>query len=459
MKTAGFQDKMLARLDKLDTDQIQPILMRMFEQKQLLQSVFDYLDEGVMVTDLSMRLLFTNRRARSMMGWSSTRPQAGERIHTRLKKDHPLESIIESLKEQPRDIRNYEFEYGGRQQRTVALSAMLMRMDEDVDEERTVPDEQGASGPVENEQGDPTLIVILMRDVTERIRRQAEQSRAKRLTSMATMTSGIAHEIKNPLNSLKIHGQLLQNEIEQTRQEKRNLDEAKIIRAARVLEEETERLADTVEEFLAAARPHSPNLKESSLRPMLEYVEKTFSTECERYGISMQISIDPELPPIMLDEHLMLQALRNLVRNAIEALAERTGQEDSDYKPVLDIRAGVASDAVRIVVRDNGPGIEPDVIEHIMEAYFTTKFGGTGLGLMVVDRIITEHKGALHVHSKPGEGSEFIVSLPLHQKIIRHLEHRKDEPDGNNPVGLDKFANSRNKGKAQPGHEKQSSTG
>ena len=76
MKTAGFEDKMLARLDKLDTYQIQPILMRMFEQKQLLQSVFDYLDEGVMVTDLSMRLLFTNRRARSMMGWSSTRPQA-----------------------------------------------------------------------------------------------------------------------------------------------------------------------------------------------------------------------------------------------------------------------------------------------------------------------------------------------------------------------------------------------
>jgi two-component system, sporulation sensor kinase E len=433
MKTAGFEDKLLARLDKLDTDQIQPILMRMLEQKQLLQNVFDYLDEGVIVTDLSMKLLFANRRARSMMGWTSNRPQAGEEIHTRLKKGHPLESIIESLRGQPRVIRNHEFEYGVRERRTVAFSTMLMRTDKAASPKKGAAED--SDGPVlrTDEHEDQTLIVILMRDVTERIRRQAEQSRAKRLSSMATMTSGIAHEIKNPLNSLKIHGHLLHEEIEKARQASRSLDEDKINRVARVLEEETERLADTVEEFLAAARPRSTNLEECTLKPLLEHIERVFSPECARYGIVMQISIDPEMPPIMMDEHLMMQALRNLVRNAIEALAEGADHENGEYEPVLGIRAVIAGDAVRIIVRDNGPGIEPDVIEHIMEAYFTTKFGGTGLGLMVVDRIITEHSGALHVHSEPGEGTEFIVSLPLHQKIIRHIEHRKEKLDGEDP--------------------------
>jgi signal transduction histidine kinase len=263
--------------------------------------------------------------------------------------------------------------------------------------------------------------------VTERYRRQSEQARARRLTSLATLTSGIAHEIKNPLNSLNIHAQILRGEVREAAGAGRSPDLAKTQRATEVIIEECGRLKHIVEQFIQAARPSAARFEQRDLRPLLEDLERIFRPECEQKRIRLAVTIDPELPPIPIDEHQLLQALRNLLRNAIEALAERAEKARAageDFEPRIELAARLEGDHVSLAVGDNGPGIGEEALEHIFEPYFTTKFSGSGLGLMIVFRIISEHRGALHVDTHPGEGTRFIISLPLEKRPIRLLGYQ-----------------------------------
>lgn len=414
MQPSGFEDKLLAKLDKLDPDQLQAYLIRQRAQKQFLLSVFDHLDEGIIVTDGELRILFVNRRARSMLGWPRDRTSVGERLDERIAEDHPLYEIIHSLKNDLRSIEGYEFSSGAREERTLSLSTLPMPV-------------KGAGERIDEEEN---LLIVLLHDVTERHRRQSEQARLRRLASMATLTAGIAHEIKNPLNSLNIHAQLLSAEVRQATADARSPDLAKTERATRVIMEETKRLRHVVEQFIQAARPKTPRLELRELRPLLESAERIFRPECEQAGIHLVLSIDPDLPPLMIDDHQLLQAVRNLLRNAIEALGERlerTRQSGEHFEPRLELAARLEGDRVRILVSDNGPGIADSALEHIFEPYYSTKFGGSGLGLMVVYRIVSEHRGSLHVDTQPGGGTRFIISLPLSQRPVRLLGHQTGE--------------------------------
>ncbi len=400
---SGFEDKLLARLDKLDPDQIQSYLARLLGQKQFLETTFDHLDEGIVVTDAALRVLFINPRARAMLGLARGRTLVGEDLAARIGSGHPLAETITSLRLNPRPIEGYECSIGGRPERTLSLTTLPMR------------------DPAAGEGSGAELLILILRDVTDRVQRESEKARARRLASMATLTSGIAHEIKNPLNAINIHAQLLQGELDKARASDGVADLDRLERAGRVILEETGRLARIVDEFLLAARPRRPQLEPSELNDLLGQLERIFRPECERAGIELRLAADHELPPVMLDPHLMLQALRNLVRNAIDALIE---QEREQAPPeCIAVEARLATDGVSISVQDNGPGIPDKTLEHIFEPYYTTKASGTGLGLMVVYRIVAEHGGALHVDTRPGEGSRFIITLPLHNKPVRLLGH------------------------------------
>ena len=413
MQPSGFDDKLIARLGKLDADQVQNYLARLLAQRQFLQTIFDHLGEGIIVTDARLAIFFVNRRARSMLGWPRNRNLIGEDLAERLAQDHPLRSIIDSLRGRLRAIEGYEIAWGPRDRRTLSVSTLPMRQGAEGDE---------AEPPAED------LLIILLTDVTERHRRQSEQARSRRLASLATLTSGIAHEIKNPLNSLNIHAQLLRAEVREATFHHRAPDLSKTQRATEVIMEECARLKHIVEQFIHAARPGAARLVMLDLRPLLEELERIFRPECEQKGIAFTVAIDPELPPLALDEHQLLQALRNLLMNAIEALGERTGRArkaGEEFEPRIELAARLEGDHVTLSVGDNGPGIGEEALEHIFEPYFTTKFGGSGLGLMIVYRIVSEHRGALHVDTRPGEGTRFVISLPLSKRPIRLLDYQK----------------------------------
>jgi len=363
-----------------------------------------------------------------MLGLPRWRKGSDKNLVELLPASHPLRDTIVSLRRHARVIENYECPYGPSQERVLSLSTLPIRS----------PLEGVATeGLLEVEPGEE-LLIVLLRDVTERHRRMEEQGRARRLASMATLTAGIAHEVKNPLNAINIHAQLLKGELGRGRD--RGADPARIERATDVILEETGRLARIVEGFLQAARPQSPRLEPCPLRPILEGLEGVFQAECRQHGIVFKCSVDPEIPPMMIDQHLIRQALGNLLRNAIEALAERSEQarnRSEGFVPRLELRAELAGPLVHLTVEDNGAGIADEHLEHIFEPYYTTKFTGTGLGLMVVYRIVTEHRGEVHVDTHPGEGTRFVIKLPLHQRPVRLLESQRPEPSPSRPGNSD----------------------
>lgn len=415
MPASSFEDKLLSKLDKLHLEQIQDYLAQALAQKQFQQTVFDHLDQGVLVTDAALRLIFLNRKARAMLSLPGRRNLLGEYLPD-LVMIEPLQGVIASLMGRPRPIEGYECPAGARAERILSLTTVPMNGPGQLDIEH--------AGDAEEQ----PLLMILLSDATERHKRLEEQARAQRLASLTTLTSGIAHEIKNPLNSLNIHAQLLEQEIRRARDAGENPDLGKTERVAHVVRDETERLRVTVEEFLAAARPMRPNLERRPISELIEAAERLFRLECAERGVNLDIVIDPDLPPVLYDTHQMMQALRNLVRNAIEALTTENWRawaaQDPDYEPAIGIEAHARTESVHLVVMDNGPGIPEEMLMKVFEPYYTTKFGGSGLGLMVVYRIVTEHRGLLHVDTKAGEGSRFEIALPIDERPIKLLAEK-----------------------------------
>lgn len=418
-KKVGFDDKFLSKLGKIDSGRIRDYLAQVLSQKNFLETIFDHLNEGIVVTDNRLRILYSNRTARRMLQWPADRQFLGETLP-----DHTpggeLRETLESMQLKPRPIEGYECRFGADEKRRVMLTAIAARSEEEPS--------------LDADTDEDLMWVFLLRDVTERYRTLEERARAQRLASMALLTSGVAHEIKNPLNSLNIHAQILQREAEDDGEEgtAQPVDRDKVARASKVILEETARLTDIVNEFIQAARPQQAVMQRESFNRIAGELVEVFGPECEQLGIELKTELDPELPPIDMDPYVMFQALRNLIRNAIEAHEQQADASDEKLRAepprMIVIRTRLAADTVAVEVADNGPGIEEENIDKIFEPYYTTKFNGTGLGLMIVYRIVTQHFGAIHVDSEPGVGTRFIISLPLAERPVRLLEKPKPTP-------------------------------
>lgn len=417
-KTKNFNDRFLSKIGKIDRGHIREYLAQTLTQKQFLETLFDHLDEGIVVTDPQLRIIHSNGVARRMLQWSSSKRYLGDLLYLRCPEGE-LRNVLEAMASHPRAMEGQEFPFGPKGDRRLVLKALPMNPREDEED-----DERGE-----------TMWVFLLQDVTERYRSLEEQARAQRLASLALLTAGIAHEIKNPLNSLNIHAEIL---LKQGRAagEGEPLEAEKVARAASVILEETQRLTEIVNLFIQSARPQGPILEKHSINRVCEDLLRVLQPECEQAGVQLRADLDPDLPLILMDIHLMFQALRNLVRNALEAHQEAmrvhdaTGSDpakpDADA-PKIVIRTRLEPSAVSIDVIDNGPGIPEDKIDKIFEPYFTTKFDGTGLGLMVVYRVVTEHQGVIHVDSRLGIGTHFKITLPLTERPLRLLEEPQPE--------------------------------
>lgn len=415
----SFEKRFLSKIGKIDKSRIRDYLAKLLSQKNFFETIFDHLDEGILVTDGEFRVLYCNSPTREILSLSEHQNVEGERLTT-ICPEGELGDILASIVDRPRAIQGYECSIGRDETRNIILRATPLAV--------PAPDSSDESESLES------TWVFILHDVTERFRAIEEHSRARRLASLGLLTAGIAHEIKNPLNSLNIHAQILLSESEAGGENA--LDRKKVARAARVILEETSRLTDIVNEFILAARPQGPMLRLESLNSICDDLARVFAPECEREGIRLKCELDPDLPQMEIDKTLMFQALRNLLRNAIEA-HEQDHQEKEDTERETErmilLRTKLTGDSVAIEVADNGPGIPEDQVEKIFEPYYSTKFDGTGLGLMVVYRVVTEHRGSIQVDSRAGLGTRFMITLPLSEKPIRLLEEPKPIPSDPQP--------------------------
>lgn len=416
----GFDDKLLAKIGKIDRRHLHDYIARLLSQKNFFETVFNHLSDGIIVADSRLRIIYSNPVARRMLLWPRRKFYLGEDLAER-SPEGELRELWVAMRRQPRPIDKYDCTVGKDGKRRITLTAISVEPEEG--------DEPAADDPEE------TMWVFLMHDVTERYKSIEEHARAQRLASLALLTSGIAHEIKNPLNSLNIHAQILLDEARQAGEAGGGIAPDKVRRAASVMLEETARLTEVVNQFIQASHPDKTVLEPHSLNRVIEDLIRVFKPECEKAGIELRTELEPGLPPVHLDPHLMFQALRNLVRNAIEARATAAPSEsDSAAEPepaFITLRTLQTGDSVAVEVADNGPGIPEEDIPRIFDAYFTTKFNGTGLGLLVVSRIVAQHGGSVHVDSRPGLGSRFIIRLPLTERPVRLL----DEPAPTQPAG------------------------
>ena len=222
---------------------------------------------------------------------------------------------------------------------------------------------------------------------------------------LSRLLARLAHEIRNPLSSLDIHVQLLAEDLAQVapRISERTSNRLEIIRG------EVHRLETLVEQFLRLARPSELDVQPVRPAEVLQKVCALLRAEAAARGIEITATVAPGLPTLKADPGQLTQALVNLVINAIQAV-EHNGQ--------IRVTAScpTQSDALVVVVEDSGPGVPPDRRAAIFEPFFTTKAEGSGLGLWIVQQIVTAHGGRVAVGDAPEGGAAFSLTLPLEAK-------------------------------------------
>jgi signal transduction histidine kinase len=403
-KQEGFASRVLERIGRADPRLIEAALQQLLSQKELLEVIFESLQEGLVVTDPKLRVVACNARARRWLGIPARRRIAGESLLA-------LIGVPEIFK----FVTQTDFSPGAR-----------------IEEDFRLPRFGGiclqlTSYPVEKEDGVLSSVVFVLRDVTEARRAELQQQQAERIASLATFTAGIAHELKNPLNSLQIHAQLANRMIDHVHENAEAVDLDRLEASLHAILEETHRLTRIVDDFLHAVRPTDPERAEVQLTRLLDEVTVSFQPECEEKQIQLRTSFDPDLPPILLDEHQVARAFVNVLRNSIEAIESRraaTAASESGKSPAEDSISAtcrIDGDNALIEIADTGCGIKPENLSKVFEPYFTTKFSGTGLGLMNVYRIVREHGGRVEIESEPDKGTRVRVRLPLSQRPIRLL--------------------------------------
>ena len=245
---------------------------------------------------------------------------------------------------------------------------------------------------------DETLVYL--RDVTAEKRRSEEELRAGATKAVSDLAASVAHEIGNPLNAIALALQLV----------KRDPTDTESIDTAIA---QLQRLNGITHDFLNALRPRKPNLMPGSVADPLKNCLAVLKQQFEERRIAVTLDIPAALPNVALDTNQMEQVFFNLLKNALEAM-----KDGGTIAIVLDSD----DQDVSVSFRDNGIGMDAEQLAHLFEPYRTTKEKGTGLGLMVSKRIVTEHGGTIAAESAPGEGTAFTVTLPRLERRIRALK-------------------------------------
>jgi two-component system sensor histidine kinase HydH len=227
---------------------------------------------------------------------------------------------------------------------------------------------------------------------------EADVRRADRLAALGQLTAGLAHELRNPLATMRSSAELLAKQVAAGNDIAREM--------ASNIQSEVDRTSALITRFLDFARPRSLQLERGDLHAMLDRAITRFQKTDA--SVSVFKNYSPDVPPLRFDAAMMEQVILNLVANAAQA---------SPAAGVVTVKTQRADDGVWISVIDRGSGIHPKNLESIFNPFFTTKPDGVGLGLAVVSKIVEEHGGEISADSTPGEGSVFLIRLPLPQAM------------------------------------------
>ncbi|MHB8124141.1 MAG: ATP-binding protein [Desulfitobacteriaceae bacterium] len=252
------------------------------------------------------------------------------------------------------------------------------------------------TSPILDEDGNITEVIASVQNITEQKQLEKAIMRNEKFATVGTLAAGIAHEIRNPLTSVRGFIQLLQPELAKS-PKKEYLN---------IMLDELDRVNGVITDFLNSTKPTLPKRYQVEMPALLEEIQ--ILTECEALllEINLHFFCPAEIPSLHIDKDQIKQVLLNIIKNAFDAVGPR-----GKVEVTAQWQAG--SPMVSIIVQDNGVGMDQQTMARIYDPFFTTKESGTGLGMAVTHQIIRNHGGEIKVNSVPGIGSTFIISLPF----------------------------------------------
>jgi two-component system, NtrC family, sensor histidine kinase AtoS len=252
---------------------------------------------------------------------------------------------------------------------------------------------------------------ILFFDLSEKEQILQRNEQLEQRAVLGEVTASFAHEVRNPINNISTGLQLLELNLPEDDPNQENIKR---------LQQDCNRLTALIKSGLSFVRPMEYKMEPIQVEALLKNLLLAWKHRLDRSNVQYQLQVDPNLPQVEGDPRAMDQIFTNLINNAIDAMSDNA----ADHPKLLGVKAYVSHnstepDKVQISITDSGSGIPEDIRERIFEPFFTTKQGGTGIGLAIVKRIVTAHKGSIHVESVPG-GTVFQVRLPVyHDKMLR----------------------------------------
>jgi two-component system, sporulation sensor kinase E len=369
-----FLDKLLNRIDRVGQEDLQAYLQRLNNEKGFFETIFNTLQEGIVVVDAQGKILYLNHAVNGLLGIDLAKALDWPTI---LAEGRVLNRDLEVFYPQQRYLNFYLV-------------------------------------PLEEKDASLMGFAIIFHDLTAHRNQAREAIESERINAVTLLAAGVAHELGNPLNSLNIHLQLLERDLRKRRGE----DDEELLDSVRVARGEVARLDTIINQFLGAVRPAHATRAMVSINTVVGESLAFLEPEIKDRDVIVQEELESGLPLIPANVDQLKQAFYNLIKNAIQALS---------HGGILRVTTSRTDTHLQVSFEDNGSGISIEDMAHITEPYFTRKKGGTGLGLFIVQRILHEHGGHLELLSEPGRGTTARILLPLAERRVRLLG-AGDEP-------------------------------
>jgi two-component system, sporulation sensor kinase E len=375
----NFLDTLISKLDNLDSNNMQAFIFRLVKQKGFLETIFNTIKEGIVVVDRYLHIQYANQTAINLLGFPKN--FMDQRI-SKFLRDIDWKRIMQEDEEEWYRLSRQEIQINYPRRRI--LSFYL------------VPHE-----------GDEGLATIILNDVTESRMNDLENFESEKLHLMSILSAGVAHEIGNPLNSLNIHLELLGRHFKDLPEQ-----DNEALEMVDIAKSEVKRLDLIITQFLTAIRPTKPDMEKIDIKLLVLQTLSFMKSELDTREIKIETDLPDILPEVLGDQNQIKQAIYNLIKNASQAV--------SDGGTII-IKCSKNDKYLNLSIADTGCGITAKDMNNIFEPYYTKKESGTGLGLMIVERIVREHGAHLAVESDPGKGTVFTIRFPLESQRLKLL--------------------------------------